>query len=54
MIDYKELYYKMVNATEDAVRILIAAQQECEEAIISEEDIPPERKIITLPKEDKP
>lgn len=53
MIDYKKLYLKMVNASEDAIRILIAAQQECEEAIISEEDIPPERKIITLPQEDE-
>lgn len=53
MIDYKKLYLKMFNASEDAIRILIAAQQECEEAIISEEDIPSERKIITLPQEDE-
>lgn len=53
MIDYKELYLKMVNATEDAIRILAAAQRECEEAVISDEDIPLELKIIDLPKEDK-
>lgn len=51
MIDYKELYLKMVNATEDAIRILIAAQRECEEAVISEEDVPPELKLIELPKD---
>lgn len=41
----------MVNATEDAIRILIAAQRECEEAVISEEDVPPELKLIELPKD---
>lgn len=51
MIDYKELYLKMVNATEDAIRILIATQRECEEAVISEEDVPPELKLIELPKD---
>lgn len=30
-IDYKELYLKQVRAAEAAIRILIAAQQECEE-----------------------
>lgn len=29
-IDYKLLYHKMVNAAEDAMNILIKAQQECE------------------------
>lgn len=53
MEDYKELYHKMVNAAEDAIRILIAAQQECEERIISDKDTPPQLKIITLPKEDQ-
>lgn len=53
MVDYKKLYLKMVNASEDAIRILIAAQQECEEAIIFDKDIPLELKIIELPHEDK-
>lgn len=53
MIDYKELYLKMVNASEDAIRILVAAQRECEEAIISDKDTPPQLKITTLPKEDQ-
>lgn len=30
-IDYKEMYLKMVRATEAAINILIEAQQECEE-----------------------
>lgn len=53
MIDYKKLYIKMVNASEDAVKLLIAAQRECEEAVISDEDVPPGEKIIKLPKEDQ-
>lgn len=31
MPDYQELYLKMMRATEQAIRILIQAQQECEE-----------------------
>lgn len=53
MVDYKKLYLKMVNASEDAIRILIAAQRECEEAILSDEDIPPELKVVKLPCEDE-
>ncbi len=53
MVDYKKLYHKMVNASEDAIRILIAAQRECEEAILSDEDIPPEQKIVPLSRDDK-
>ena len=39
-MDYKEMYLKMVRATEEAVQILIRAQQECEELYLSatEED----------------
>ena len=29
--DYKELYLKMMRASEQAIRILAEAQQECEE-----------------------
>ena len=36
--DYKEMYFKLLNATEDAIRILIKAQQECEEMYLSSED----------------
>ena len=35
MPDYKEMYLKMVRASEKAIRILVEAQQECEELYIS-------------------
>ena len=35
MSDYKEMYLKMVRASEQAINILIKAQQECEELYIS-------------------
>lgn len=47
MVDYKELYFKMFRASEEAARILIAARQECEELYISS----PESKIIPLDRE---
>lgn len=37
-VNYEELYHKMVNATEDAMRILIQAQQECEELYLQAGD----------------
>lgn len=41
MPDYKEMYLTMVRASEEAINILIAAQQRCEELYLSsEEDIP--------------
>ena len=33
-VDYAALYQRMVRATESAIRILIQAQQECEQAYI--------------------
>ncbi len=36
MPDYQEMYLKMLKASEQAINILIAAQQECEEIYISE------------------
>ncbi len=45
MEDYKELYLKMVRASEKAIRILIEAQQECEELVLEEA---PERPVIEL------
>lgn len=36
MPDYKEMYFKMVNAAEDAMNILIKAQRECEEMYLSD------------------
>ena len=38
MPDYKEMYLKMVRATEKAIRILVEAQQECEELYLQEEE----------------
>lgn len=35
MPDYKEMYLKMARASEQAIRILIKAQQECEETYLS-------------------
>ena len=35
-VDYKEMYLKMVRATEKAMDILIRAQQECEEMYIEQ------------------
>ena len=37
-MDYKEMYLKMMRATEEAIRILIQAQQECEEMYVNEEE----------------
>ena len=38
MVDYKELYLKMMQSTETAIQLLIQAQQECEELYISSSD----------------
>ena len=38
MPDYKEMYLKMVRAAEKATRILIEAQQECEELFLQDEE----------------
>lgn len=42
--DYKELYFSLFRASEKAIRILIQAQQECEEQVLSagEADCSPE------------
>ena len=36
MPDYKEMYLKMVRASEKAINILVEAQRECEELYLSE------------------
>ncbi|WP_312940298.1 hypothetical protein [Oscillibacter sp.] len=38
MPDYKELYLKLFRASEEAVNHLIAAQQECEELYLSQDE----------------
>ena len=35
MIDYEEMYYNMVRASEQAINILIQAQRECEELYLN-------------------
>ena len=39
MPNYKELYLKMMRASEQAIRTLIRTQQECEELYVSEADL---------------
>jgi len=51
MPDYKEMYFKLFRATEDAINILIKAQQECEEMYISSSD--PVTKLTDALKEAK-
>ena len=50
MPDYKEMYLKMVRATEQAINTLIAAQQQCEEMYIIADDTPLE---LLTPKNQK-
>lgn len=50
MPDYKYMYFKLFHATEDAINLLISAQQEAEEMYLSEPE--PEMKLINLKKED--
>lgn len=45
-MDYKEMYLKMMRASEEAIRILIQAQQECEEMYVTTQE--PEL-IVLLP-----
>lgn len=49
MPDYKEMYFKLFRASEEAINLLIAAQQECEEMYISAG----EPEITMLPAENK-
>ncbi len=35
MPDYRKMYKKLFKATEDAINVLVAAQQECEEMYMS-------------------
>ncbi|MBE6984601.1 MAG: hypothetical protein E7434_03095 [Ruminococcaceae bacterium] len=37
-VDYKELYLKMMRASEEAIRLLIQAQQDCEELYLQSTD----------------
>ncbi len=48
MADYKRMYLEMMQETEKAIGILIAAQRRCEELYISA----PETEITVLPVKD--
>ena len=39
-VDYKEPYLKMMRASEEAINVLIRAQQECEELYLAMEEEP--------------
>ena len=65
MVDYKKLYLRLFNATEDAInamedatktmehatKALIQAQQDCEEIYISDPDPEPETVLELLPRQ---
>ena len=38
VLDYKEMYLKLFRAAEEAINILIAAQRDCEEMYISDQE----------------
>ena len=48
MADYKEMYLKMMRASEQTIQILIEAQQECEEMYLSSEPT-----VLTLVKNEE-
>lgn len=48
-MDYKEMYLKMVRASEQVIRILVEAQRECEELYMSQ----PDPQLIVLKKDEK-
>lgn len=49
--NYKELYLKMVRASEEAINLLLAAQQECEELYL--DDPEPVLTVMPTPREDE-
>lgn len=50
MADYKQMYIKMAQAAEKAIRVLIVAQQDCENLYLSEDNPEP---VLLLPREDR-
>ena len=55
MPDYKEMYLTMMRATEKAIRILIEAQQQCEELYLREQVsdlLVPENSLTQSPESD--
>lgn len=39
MPDFEEMYYTLMRASEEALRIIIEAQKKCEDMYISQEEI---------------
>ena len=37
--DYRRMYYNLAGAVETAIRILIEAQQKCEDILLEEDDM---------------
>ena len=55
MPDYKEMYLTMMRATEQAIRILIEAQQTCEELYLSTSEpelVTEENTLTQMPESD--
>lgn len=50
-MSYKEMYFALANATENAIRILVDAQREAEELYISAED--PQVVVLRHPLDNK-
>ena len=48
MADYKQMYLKLLNATENAMEMLIAAQRQCEELYLSADDAEKARQLAQL------
>lgn len=51
MPDYKEMYFKLFRASEQAINVLIEVQRECEELYISQQE--PEVKVTHIFKKEK-
>lgn len=49
MPDYREMYYRLFHAAEQAIETLIRAQRECEELYLNA----PEPRVVELPKTEK-
>lgn len=51
MSDYKEMYFKLFRASEQAINTLIQAQRECEELYINQPE--PDLKVLSVSSENK-
>ncbi len=53
MPDYKEMYLKMARAAEEAIRILVQAQQDCEELYLADADKGTKLQVLSWDGEEK-